>query len=73
MALVNTSGLLDALRLHDASKLPDLEKFAIHGVHGALVAILVLTIGLHALAALYHQFILKDNLIRRIAIKRFKD
>jgi cytochrome b561 len=73
MIMISSSGLLEALRLHDASKLPDLEKLTIHGVHGALVAILVLTIGLHALAALYHQFILKDNLIRRMAIKRFKD
>lgn len=71
--MITTTGLLEALRLHDASKLPDLEKFTIHEVHGTLVGILVLTIGLHALAALYHQFILKDNLIRRMAIKRFKD
>jgi cytochrome b561 len=71
--MISTTGLIDALKLNDASKLPDLEKFAIHEVHAALVAILVLTIGLHVLAALYHQFILKDNLIRRMAIKRFKD
>jgi cytochrome b561 len=73
MILINTSGLLEALRLNDPSKLPDLEKFTLHEVHGTLVTILVLTIGLHALAALYHQFILKDNLLRRMAIKRFKD
>lgn len=73
MVMINTTGLLAAIQAHDASKLPDLEKFMAHEVHAALVAILVLTIGLHALAALYHQFVLKDNLIRRMAIKRFKD
>jgi cytochrome b561 len=71
--MISTTGLIDALKLNDASKLPDLEKFAIHEVHAILVGILVLTIGLHVLAALYHQFILKDNLIRRMAIKRIKD
>jgi cytochrome b561 len=71
--MISTTGLIEALKLNDASKLPDLEKFTIHEVHGTLVTILVLTIGLHALAALYHQFVLKDNLIRRMAIKRFKD
>jgi cytochrome b561 len=71
--MITTTGLIEALRLNDPSKLPDLEKFTIHEVHGTLVGILALTIGLHALAAIYHQFILKDNLIRRMAIKRFKD
>jgi cytochrome b561 len=71
--LIYTSGVVAALKANDASKLPDLEKFTIHDIHGAIVTILLLTIALHALAALYHQFILKDNLIRRIAIKRFKD
>jgi cytochrome b561 len=73
MIMINTSGLTEVIRLHDISNLPDLEKLVIHGVHSALAAILMLTVGLHALAALFHQFILKDNLIRRIAIKRFKD
>jgi cytochrome b561 len=71
--MITTTGLIEALRLNDASKLPDLEKFTIHEVHATLVGVLVLTIGLHVLAALYHQFILKDNLIRRMAIKRFKN
>lgn len=73
MIMINTTGVVAALQAHDASKLPDLEKFTIHEVHAAIVTILLLTIALHALAALYHQFILKDNLIRRMAIKRFKD
>jgi len=71
--MIYTTGVAAALKANDASKLPDLEKFAIHDIHGTIVTILLLTIALHALAALYHQFILKDNLIRRIAIKRSKD
>ncbi len=73
MIMITTTGLIEALRLHDATKLPDLEKFLIHDIHGTLVGVLVITIALHALAALYHQFVLKDNLIRRMAIKRFED
>lgn len=73
MVLISTTGLIPALLAHDASKLPDLEDFVVHEVHGTIVAILLLTIALHALAALYHQFVLKDNLLRRMAIKRFDD
>jgi cytochrome b561 len=73
IVLMLSSGVAAALKANDASKLPDLEKLTAHEVHGTIVTILLLTIALHALAALYHQFILKDNLIRRMAIKRFKD
>jgi cytochrome b561 len=71
--MIYSTGVVTALQANDASKLPDLEKFTIHDAHGIFVTVLLLTIALHALAALYHQFILKDNLIRRIAVKRFKD
>ncbi len=73
MVMISTTGVFTALQTHDASKLPDLEKFAIHEVHAAIVAIIILTIALHVVAALYHQFVLKDNLIRRMALKRFED
>lgn len=73
MVMINTTGLLAALQSNDASKLPDLEKFTSHEVHAAIVAIILLTIALHVVAALYHQFILKDNLIRRMAMKRYED
>jgi cytochrome b561 len=45
----------------------------VHEVHAAIVGIIVLTIALHVAAALFHQLILKDNIIRRIALKRFED
>ncbi len=73
MIMINSTGLVEALKAHDVSKFPDLEKFAIHEVHAAIVAIIMLTIALHVAAALYHQFILKDNLIRRMAMKRYED
>lgn len=73
MVMINTTGLITALQAHDASQMPDLEKFTIHEVHAAIVAIIMLTIALHVIAALYHQFVLKDNLIRRMAMKRFED
>lgn len=73
MVMINTTGLVEALKAHNVSQLPDLEKFAVHEVHAAIIAIILLTIALHVVAALYHQFVLKDNQIRRMAIKRFED
>jgi len=73
MIMITTTGVLSALQANDPSKLPDLEKFMIHEIHASLVTILILTIALHVIGALHHQFILKDNLIRRMAIKRFKN
>jgi cytochrome b561 len=71
--MISSTGLIEALGSNDPGKLPDLEKFMIHDVHFAFFALLSLTIALHALAALQHQFILKDNLIQRMMIKRIKD
>ncbi|MGR3662919.1 MAG: cytochrome b [Paracoccaceae bacterium] len=36
------------------------------GMHGALFTVLMVLIGLHTLAALYHQYVVKDGLIRRM-------
>lgn len=73
MIMINTTGLMEAVKANDPSKMPDLEQFMVHEVHAAIVGIIVLTIALHVAAALFHQFILKDNIIRRIAVKRFED
>jgi cytochrome b561 len=35
--------------------------------------VLLVTVGLHFAAALYHQFVLKDRLLRRMMFKRFPD
>tara|TARA_B110000090_G_scaffold175444_1_gene197594 strand:- start:222 stop:704 length:483 start_codon:yes stop_codon:yes gene_type:complete len=39
--------------------------------HGILTKLLVLVLLVHLSAALYHQFIIKDNLLRRMRWKRF--
>ncbi len=40
--------------------------FSLGMFHGGVWALLVLLIALHVVAALYHQFILKDNLLGRM-------
>ncbi|MDT7952062.1 MAG: cytochrome b [Acetobacteraceae bacterium] len=37
------------------------------GVHGTVVTILLILIGIHAAAALIHQYVWKDHLLRRMA------
>jgi cytochrome b561 len=39
--------------------------------HGILTKLLVLVLLTHIGAALYHQFVVKDNLLRRMRMKRF--
>jgi cytochrome b561 len=53
--------------------IPDFEKVGAREIHEIFVAVMVLLVVLHVAAALYHQFIVKDNLIRRIMIKRLND
>jgi cytochrome b561 len=65
-----TSGLTGAVDAKDISKLPDLETFAIHEVHATLIAVLLAAVALHAAAALYHQFLLKDNIMQRMSLRR---
>jgi cytochrome b561 len=45
---------------------PDLFVFLMRGVHGVVAPTLLLLILIHFGAALYHQFILKDNLFARM-------
>ena len=40
--------------------------------HGIFTKLLVLVLLIHIAAALYHQFVLKDHLLRRMRWKRFK-
>ena len=35
-------------------------------VHGALALVLAVVVGLHVLAALYHQFVVRDGTLRRM-------
>ena len=40
--------------------------------HGIFTKLLVLVLLIHIAAALYHQFVVKDHLLRRMRLKRFK-
>jgi cytochrome b561 len=70
---VATSGVIEALKRSDPSLLPDFEKVGAREVHEILISVMLLLLALHVVATLYHQFIVKDNLMRRIMIKRFPD
>jgi len=73
MVTVAASGVIEALKKSDPSLLPDFEKVGAREVHELFVGVLLLLVVFHVVAALYHQFIVKDNLMRRIMIKRFRD
>jgi cytochrome b561 len=47
------------------------DQLSTRSAHGILTKILVLVLLAHTGAALYHQFIVKDNLLRRMRMKRF--
>jgi cytochrome b561 len=70
---VATSGVIEALKKSDPSLLPDFEKVGAREVHELFIAVMLLLVVFHVAAALYHQLIVKDNLMRRIMIKRFED
>ena len=73
MVTVATSGVIEALKKSDPSLIPDFEKVGAKEVHELFIGIMLLLLALHIVAALYHQFFVKDNLMRRIMIKRFQD
>jgi len=73
LLMIFQTGVFAAVMANDPTKLPDLEKFAVHDLHGTIATILLVTVGLHFAAALYHQFLLKDGLLRRMAIKRYPE
>ena len=47
---------------------PDFKAFALRKVHGLLSRLAMALIALHVLAALYHQFILRDRLLPRMGL-----
>jgi cytochrome b561 len=67
---VAASGVIEALKKSDPTLIPDFEKVGAREIHEIFVAVMVLLVIFHVVAALYHQFVVKDNLIRRIMIKR---
>ncbi|MDP2805015.1 MAG: cytochrome b/b6 domain-containing protein [Gallionellaceae bacterium] len=73
VATVATSGVIAALKAGDPNLIPDFHKVEAKEFHELFIAIVLLLVIFHVAAALYHQLIVKDNLLRRIMIKRFKD
>jgi len=62
---------LPAVLLDHIGELPkDYEDFLAHEAHEVFAKLLLLTIALHAAAALYHQFILKDGLLSRMTLRK---
>jgi len=73
IATVATSGLVEALKSGDPTRIPDFHQVPAKEFHELFLGILFALVAFHVAAALYHQFIVKDNLMRRIRIKRFED
>jgi cytochrome b561 len=68
-----TSGVIEALKTGNAALIPDFHKVEAKEFHEMFIAVMLLLIAFHVAAALYHQFIVKDNLLRRIMVRRFED
>lgn len=61
------AGLPDIVFGHSGAPLPpDFEGYTAHTIHGTLAWVLVGLIAAHFAAALYHQFMKKDGLLRRM-------
>lgn len=62
---------LPAVLLNHIGVLPrDYEDYLAHEAHGVFADLLLATILLHAAAALYHQFVLKDGLLSRMSLHK---
>ncbi len=70
---VVTSGLIEAFKASDPKLIPDFDKVPAKEFHEIFLAVTLALVAFHVAAALYHQFIVKDNLLRRIMIRRFED
>ncbi|MBI5891301.1 MAG: cytochrome b/b6 domain-containing protein [Nitrosomonadales bacterium] len=70
MVTAATSGVIDALKTSDPDLIPDFSTVGAKEYHELFIVVLLLLVAFHAVAALYHQFIVRDNLMRRIMIKR---
>jgi cytochrome b561 len=65
-----TSGVIEALKTGNAALVPDFEKVGAKEFHELFIGVLLALVVFHVVAALYHQIIVKDGLLRRIMIKR---
>lgn len=65
--LMLQSGAIDAV-VGSGTLPPDFKIFALRKVHGLLSRLAMALIALHVLAALYHQFVLRDRLLSRLGL-----
>lgn len=70
ITLAISADLPNVLLNHEGVLPKDFEDFLAHEVHDIFANLLLYTIGLHAVAALYHQFILKDGLLSRMSLRK---
>ncbi|MGC2458763.1 MAG: cytochrome b/b6 domain-containing protein [Gallionellaceae bacterium] len=73
LVLAFSADLFAILFLHTGTLPKDFEDFSSHEVHGYLANGLIAVVGLHLAGALYHQFILKDNILARMSLARGED
>jgi cytochrome b561 len=65
--------LIAALQESDTGMAHDLKKIDVKQFHDLFIWMLIVLVAIHVVAALYHQLVLRDNILRRMAIKRFPD
>lgn len=65
VVLASQSGLFDAI-FEGGALPPSFDAYVPRQVHEVLGKVLLVLVGLHVLAALYHQFIVRDDLFRRM-------
>jgi cytochrome b561 len=68
---IATSDIRKSFLAHDDSLLPKkLEGVLAHEVHSALLTVMLVLIVVHLLGALKHQFVLKDNIMDRMSLRK---
>lgn len=71
IATAVTSGVIEAIKKGDPNLVPDFGKVDAKEFHELFIGIMLLLVAFHVAAALYHQFVVKDRLLRRIMVRRF--
>lgn len=71
MMQVLTSDVGKAIAAGDSALLPaKFDGVAAHGVHEMLVTVLLVLVAVHILGALKHQFVMKDNIMDRMSLRK---
>ncbi len=71
VATVATSKVCDAIKAWDPALLPrKFDGVLAHDVHETLVTVLIVLVLVHVLGAIKHQFMMDDNLMERMSLRR---